>query len=151
MNLYKITIIDLPQNKHKIIESCDMAFSSPVSKRENYSELFEKIDKNAIFIAAYDEEPMGYAAIYANNKETRTAYITLIAVKPEFQGRKIGRALMEACEKVSNENEMKCIMLEVAKSNLKAIRFYEKCGFEVCMPEKESSLYMRKEIGRCLK
>ena len=50
-------------------------------KKIDFKAFFDKIDANAYFIVAYDENViLGYAVLYANNLETKEAYITLLEV-----------------------------------------------------------------------
>ncbi len=143
---YCVEILHTSQDKEDAIEQCDEAFMEPIKNRENYKELFEKIDKNAIFITAGNQETLGYAAMYANDLETKMAYITLIAVKPIYQGMHIGRNLLYACENLAKQSGMRCIKLEVSKKNYKAIAFYKKFGFEKMKQQNQNSIYMIKQL-----
>lgn len=142
----ELEIISESQRKQSIINQCDEAFVNPVTQRKNYKELFEKIDANATFISAYDKETMGYAAMYCNNLETREAYITLIAVKPDYQGKHIGTALLCECEKIALQKGMKSISLEVLKTNERAISFYVKLGFQNMGQKNWNSIHMMKQL-----
>ena len=54
------------------------------------------------------------------------SWIATIGVLPEYRGKGIGRALLEACEaELTTEN----IRLSVRASNTEAIRMYEKAGY----------------------
>ena len=53
-------------------------------------------------------------------------YVTNIAVLPEYRRQGIAQSLIESCA----QNKMDFITLEVRKSNLPAIKLYEKAGFE---------------------
>ena len=55
--------------------------------------------------------------------------ITMIALKKEFQGKGIGRYLLDWFVSLSKERGVNNIWLEVSKRNKKAIRFYENYGF----------------------
>lgn len=47
-----IEIITDTQIKRKIVGICDKAFMHGITIRKNYEEIFQKIDQNAVFIAA---------------------------------------------------------------------------------------------------
>lgn len=121
----------------KVILTCDDAFPNPVTQRAIYPELLAKISEKGNVIYAYNEErcgfqkeAMGYCAFYANDAEHGNAYISLLAVRPEYQHMQIGaRLLQAACERMQLSG-MKYCLLEVRKSNEAAQRFYEKIGFE---------------------
>ena len=75
-----------PNTINEIITKCDEAFAVPISEADYYPALLEKISKFAIVtIAKNDDELLGYAAFYANDKTTRIAYLTLIGVRPKCQ------------------------------------------------------------------
>lgn len=143
---YYVEILHISQHKEDAIEQCDEAFMEPIKDRGNYKELFEKIDKNAIFIAARNRETLGYAAMYANDLETKMAYITLLAVKPACQGMHIGSNLLSACENLARQSGMRCIKLEVSNKNRKAIGFYKRFGFEKMKQQNQNSIYMIKQL-----
>lgn len=142
--MVKVGIVESSQYKECAIIQCDEAFVLPVNQRSNYRELFEKIDRNAIFVVAEEEEILGYAAMYCNDMERLEAYITLIAVRPEAQGKQIGTRILSMCENIAIQKGMKTIRLEVSKMNSKAIAFYQKNGFEDIKQQGEESIYMRK-------
>ncbi len=116
--------------KEYIIKLCDTSFPNGICKRDNYKEIFDKIDKYAEFYVASSEgDVCGYAAMYNNDMDAKTAYITMICVRDIYQGRHIGSELMAACIDSAEKTGMKAVRLEVAKANLKAAAFYEKAGF----------------------
>lgn len=127
---------------------CDRAFRDSIFKREDFNSLIRKIDRHAEFLAAYSQGLAGYAAVYANNKETRAAYITLIAVLPEYQNKYIGISLLKMCEEVAWREGMRIIELEVDLCNEKAIRFYSRNGFYKLRDSEHGSMYMQKRIER---
>ena len=61
--------------------------------------------------------------MYANNLETRVAYISMIGVLGCMQGRHIGSQLMRKCIQVAQNNGMQFIRLEVLNANKKALIF----------------------------
>ena len=115
---------------NQIITDCDSAFEKPITKLENYSILLNKISERSYFYCACkDNKIAGYTAFYANDTADKRAYISLLAVKPEYQGLQIGQRLIEKCFGVSLEYNMKYVLLEVRKDNDKGLRFYKKNGF----------------------
>ena len=96
-----IEIITDTQIKRKIVGICDKAFMHGITIRKNYEEIFQKIDQNAVFIAAViDKNYVGYAALYANNHESRIAYISMIGVVQDMQRMHIGSRLLKRCIEV---------------------------------------------------
>lgn len=134
-------------DKRFIIERCDKSFIRPLTKRDNYEELFSKIDNNAVFYAAFEgDAPVGYAALYANDTKTKSGFISLLAVVEEMQHKHIGSALMQNCINRSIENGMTCIRLEVLRSKETAIRFYEHWDFKYERDSSEESIIMIKQL-----
>lgn len=124
-----------------VIRSCDGAFAEPVAQRAVYPDLLEKISqKGSVIFAADQGKPMGYCAFYANDTEQKKAYISLIAVAPEYQERRIGTKLLEEAFAVMRSCGMESCFLEVRKKNLSAIRFYQRNQFALAEERAESYL-----------
>lgn len=128
--------------KRKVMQICDESFERSICARLNFEELFNKIDKFAEFIVAYDEDVLGYAAMYANDNEGSVAYITLIGVRPQYQGEHVGRQLLMRCCEIALSQGMKEVKLEVRNENKKAVAFYQKNGFKIISSASEKSSYM---------
>ena len=134
-----------PGKKLEVMMTCDSAFDIPLMHRAGCDTLLEKISTKAIVLVACCKEPIGYAAMYANDLQNKTAFITMLAIRPELQGMRIGRRLLLDCEAKALENGMRHIRLEVAKGNDRAIRLYQKCGFQI-HDESKSGFYMMKAL-----
>ena len=118
MTIQKATKQDanaLFQLEQKVFDS----FNSPLSKRSFYYH----IGKNLLLIAKKEKNVAGYILILTSFKCPR---IYSIAVDPNFERQGIGKKLLEKALKRNN-----CLRLEVRKDNEKAIRLYEKIGFEI--------------------
>ena len=57
--------------------------------------------------------------------------ITQVSVKKDFQGRHIGRRLLETLEEEGKKEGVVSFFLEVRQSNAPAIHLYQNCGFSV--------------------
>ena len=101
----------------------------------------EKFSKYASVIVAENSENicMGFIAYYANNLESKTAYITMVATLPEYRGMHIGQSLMDYCKKDIIAKGYTFIRLEGGKNNLIAQQFYKKNGFVII---NENSKYL---------
>ena len=129
--------------KERVIRICDDSFPRGICKRDDYSEIFDKIDIYADFFVAYEEgEVCGYAAMYNNNQDLKKAYITMIGVRKTFQHKHIGSKLISACIDSAKDKGMVAIRLEVLKENTKAISFYKNAGFVYERSCSENSIYM---------
>lgn len=141
-----LALVQSSIQKKYAISVCDTAFESSIIGRKDYNSLFKKIDLFADFCIAYSYDVIGYTAMYANDLENKIAYITLIAVRQDFQKNGVGKSLLNWCENTAYKKGMKILRLEVNKKNKKARTFYEKNGFEYESIKKTKSLYMRKII-----
>lgn len=85
------------------------------------------------------------------------AHLLVLAVKPEEQRAGVGSALIRHCEKEARSRQLPALMLEVRPSNLQAIAFYQREGFEQIAVRKdyypasggtrEDALIMRKTFS----
>lgn len=75
-----------------------------------------------------NKEIIGYAVIWKIYEEF---HIANIAIRPDYQGRKLGKYLLMEILKMADN--CKYAILEVRESNVKAIQLYEKFGFKVIM------------------
>ena len=64
-------------------------------------------------------------------KENETCFIGKLIIDPDFQNQGIGTNLLRNLIKELTLNNIKQVILEVRKNNKKAIRFYQKHGFEI--------------------
>lgn len=139
-----INVIETKECIDKVIRICDDAFHSPVVKRDNYRELLDKFSSSASFICAYNREVLGYAVFYANDYKSKTAYVSLIAVRPEFQRLRIGSAILNTCQDIAMIHGMHTLLLEVDIDNEKGISFYRRHGF--IKVEENNKILMRKNL-----
>ncbi len=96
-------------------------FSTPWS--ENM--IISSIENGCIMVVAeIDNKVVGYAGLYPSGD------ITNVAVIPNEQGKGYGTELVKELIKVAKINDIEKLFLEVRVSNIKAIKLYEKCGFE---------------------
>ena len=84
-----------------------------------------------VVIAEYAEgkerKPVGSATLYLYAKSLR---IFSIAVLPELHGKGIGKQLLDYAIDFARSGKIARISLEVIKSDLKTIQFYERAGFK---------------------
>lgn len=112
----------------------------------------EKSDSNDLTDNRKNQEseccavPFGILIMYANDKETKKAYISLIGVKREFFGKGRGAYLMSKAEEIARKEKMCNLMLEVDNDNVRAQKFYKKCGFSQCDVNSGKSFYMIKGL-----
>lgn len=144
----EIVIRELPTSElPQIVLICNDAFENSVFPGPNAEDYLQKWQNQAIFIAAKaGKEHLGYAIFYANNVRDKIAYISMIAVRPKYQGVHIGQRLLDECFRISKDCGMFLIRLEVRKDNQKALSLYRKNGFEYESEARSESIYMRKTL-----
>ncbi len=85
-----------------------------------------------IFIFENAKETIGYSIVnrfWSNEFSGHILYIDELYVKPAFRSSGIGAQFFEYLQ-TNPENDSVAFMLETVRTNDKAIRFYEKNGFE---------------------
>ena len=100
-------------------------------------------------VAKINNQIVGFAGIIPIVDECE---ISNIVVHKDFRNQKIGSSLLEALIDLAISFNIKIINLEVRKSNVPAIKLYEKYGFEVCGIRKnyynntEDAILMKKDL-----
>lgn len=98
-----------------------------------------------IAFAEIDNEPAGILSMYANNFETRAAFISIVSVSPKFRGCGVGATLISQAINRARDIGMNSIILKVLSSNKIAISLYKSFGFEpICVLS--NRLQMRLDI-----
>lgn len=78
------------------------------------------------WVYQFEEQIAGYVVMSIAAGE---AHILTLAVHPEYQGKGLARKILEHVLMISRERGAESIFLEVRPSNQRAIRIYEKAGF----------------------
>jgi len=87
-------------------------------------------------------KPVASATLFPYSKTLR---LFSIAVLPTFQGKGIGKQLIEYILQFARNNKFERISLEVIKSNEQLIRYYENLGFKIT--EELPEYYSKTEDG----
>lgn len=90
-------------------------------------------------------ELKAFISYYKNNPEKTVAFLTMILVAKDYQGKGIGKLLLEFSIKDILKSGFKKYSLEVSKDNASAIQFYLNYGFTK-KEERDAILLMVKEI-----
>lgn len=115
----------------KHLEECDQLFIPPLSETINLNAYSKKIKTYAdTFEAWANNRLIGFIAVYYNDTQPKTAYITNVSVLSDFLGMKIADNLLKKVETKINELDVSAIELEVDKNNINAINLYSKYNFE---------------------
>ena len=116
---------DIPQ----IARIEKMVFPSPWSEAAFRSELNDNAMAAYLVLTeeARSKEVLAYGGLWKIFDE---GHITNIAVRPQDQGKKLGKMILHAMIQWAWANELSHVTLEVRINNEKAINMYKKAGFE---------------------
>ena len=136
-------------DKDKILsflEKLNAEFHPPLSTKVNFDDYIDKIFRLAEFFCFLDDdgELIGLLVMYANDKKALAAHITLLAVDPKYRGRKIASRLLSEAKIVAKDSALKRVKTVTWKDNQKAIRLYNKMGFN--MTKSYENKYGVKEV-----
>jgi glutathione synthase/RimK-type ligase-like ATP-grasp enzyme/ribosomal protein S18 acetylase RimI-like enzyme len=137
------SILDDLDFLEKLETACFPEFQRSTSRAIRYSitSPFQKV-VIAETSEGKEKKKAGSAILYIYAKTLR---IFSIAVLPEMQGKGIGKQLLEYAVDLARSGKIGRITLEVRKSDLKVIRFYESAGFK--FTEELPDYYMKGENG----
>lgn len=101
---------------------------------ENFQKEFTEEDAHCFFIMQH-ETPAGYLRVRKNNEAesylgTNTMEIHRLYVDHRFHGQNVGGKLMQQALDIAASKKVDWVWLGVWEKNPRAIRFYEKWGFE---------------------
>lgn len=105
------------------------SFEFDLFDRKQYRYLIAKANSTA-FVLLVGKTLAGSAIILWRKGSTK-AHLYTIAIDPEFQGRGLGRKLLEACVAEARKNGCDRFALEVRADNRPAIALYKKLGYEI--------------------
>ena len=116
-------------------------------KQTDLESFSEKLSKLAwVVVAKEGENPVSFVVFYSNDKDRKCGYFTLLATKPEFQGKGLGKALCNYGLETMKKDGMETARLEVDCDNLIATKLYEKIGFVYESDTDRNSIYMKKDL-----
>ncbi|WP_299114707.1 N-acetyltransferase [uncultured Winogradskyella sp.] len=109
-------------------------------------EYISKLIGNSVINTEYQNDVLaGFIAFYANNTETKTGYMSMLAVDKSYRGNGVAEMLIVKAEGHLKKIGFKYFDLEVLKSNASAIALYAKKGFSIF--EDDTTHYkMRKSL-----
>lgn len=131
---------------YQLLTKVDSDFEPPLSLNLDLGEYSKKIASKAILFTRFHEKTLiALCAIYATDKEHLQAYLTLLAVAPEFRGIGLAKKIIAEMEVYVLNNGFKSIRLEVYKTNLGALSMYKSLGYEI-VEQSHHSYFLQKVI-----
>lgn len=124
------TIDNNNKSIYAFLHKADSSFQPPLSKRLSITDYAKKLADHAQNIfAVRSNKNVAHAALYVNDLEHHKAFLSSIAVLPEFCNQGIGEQLMLECFSCAKAHGMKYLVLEVSHESTKAIALYKRNGF----------------------
>jgi ribosomal protein S18 acetylase RimI-like enzyme len=133
MNKIKIDY-DFPSDRElkKFILSTELYIPRPLTQRVNLNSFLNKLKCKANIVCAWKNKKLGGVSLfYLKETENPVAFITYIAVIPEFWGEGLAGKLLNQTKQLAKNFNKKQVKLEVDKDNKRAIAFYKKQGFQI--------------------
>ena len=115
-----------------------LCFAEPWSEKA----IMEEAERGYFIAAFIDGAFAGYAGMTQVLDERD---ICNVATVPEFRGKGVGRAIVEALIENARETGASVVMLEVRASNKAAITLYEKAGFSLVGKRKNFYSFPRED------
>lgn len=116
-----------------IWRSLSIAFEPPLEETvDSFDTLIDKVAMHGKTLAyKKDGLVLGAVSFYANDLESKSAFVTLLATDESARGEGLGHALLSAAIQESQKFGMSRMRLDVRTENDRAKRFYESHGFIV--------------------
>ncbi|MBQ8049153.1 MAG: GNAT family N-acetyltransferase [Bacteroidales bacterium] len=113
----------------ELLKKFDKCFNPPFSQSIDLETYADKLSQHAYFIVAEAENNIvGLLAYYRNDFE-KELYVPYLVVDNTFQGHSIGKLMLEKLNNI-HESIYQTVVLEVVKTNFKALHFYKRNGFK---------------------
>lgn len=121
-------------------------YNKKLNNKEFIENISNKYYKNGVVFKSIAEDQItGMIAFYCNNITDKKAFLSMIVVKAEYQGKGVGGVLLKQMEKECSCLGMSYVVLEVDRTNKNAQGFYLLHGYQI-IKKCEDSLFM----GKCL-
>lgn len=102
------------------------------SNAKSFASYINKVLNHGHLLIHHDYEKIhGLIVFYANDYLTGEAYISLLAVRNEFQGEGIGKNLLKNAISYIAGTGMNKIIVKTWYENIAALELYQKNGFEI--------------------
>lgn len=109
----------------------DKSYVKKWAEGPSYAERRREIIAKGLSYGAFAGGRMVGALIMEKRDWNRTLHVEDLEVMPDWQGRGVGRRLMEKADEVARGLGVRAITLETQNTNFPAIRFYRQNGYEI--------------------
>jgi len=101
--------------------------------KDNFKKFIDNENYGNCFKIVFEGEIAGYIILvkyFSFEFGGEILFLDELFVKPEFQGKSLGKKALEFVKDYSVENQFKVVLLEIENHNEKARKLYEHYGFE---------------------
>ena len=95
-----------------------------------FGEVFP-LGKTPFLVVEFDGERAGYLAYVLHFPSAKEASVVLLAVRPQFQGRGVGRSLQGAFEAVCRPLDISRLHISSTNDNIPGLYFYQRIGYRL--------------------
>ncbi|MEJ6518163.1 GNAT family N-acetyltransferase [Shewanella bicestrii] len=128
----------------ELLEKVDNEFQPRLSSKVNLTEYACKLNDKAVLFVELDKEILiGLCAVYMSDRIQLQAYLSMLAVDPEYRGKGFAKKLILDMESTVKDNGFKIIRLEVYKTNKGALSMYLKLNY-IIIDSTENSFFLQK-------
>jgi ribosomal protein S18 acetylase RimI-like enzyme len=113
------------------LEELNIVYEKHWQADEENEARYSRMLRQGLSLGLYDDERLVGIAIAEKQAWNRTLWIWEFHIDPEYQQRGMGRQLMEALAEIGKRAGCRVMVCETQNTNVPAIRFYRKVGFEV--------------------
>lgn len=123
----------------EFLSDVNLLFDPPLKDRINkrsdvksFQYFVEKVlTKGFVLVQFNNVEIEGISLFYANDLKTFKSYITLVAVRSNYQGQGLGERIVKSTIDIIKYTGMKSINVKTWSGNFGAVALYEKLGFKI--------------------
>lgn len=129
------------------IEGINEDVFPPLDERVILSEYAHKLAQSADCIIVRENNRIeGLSAVYCNDYETKSSYLSLIAVSRALRNKGVAVKLLDETIQHSKLKGMERLVLETHKQNESALKLYLKYGFKELKNDENGVILMSYQI-----
>lgn len=122
---------------------------SRVRSAESVARELDNAGNLKVFLAMHGDEVVGFCSFSHYKQDEGALYVPLLNVRPDYHGRKVGKALILKAVETTVDMGWPRLDLFTWAGNTKAVPMYKKCGF--FWEKKDNSVHLMNFIPTVLK
>ena len=141
------------------LQPLDPPYLKRFGRDDNLEEQMEEVLKQGLSLGAYDGSKLIGIAIAERREWNKSLWVWELHIDADYQGKGIGTKLMNALTRKATKAELRVMVCETQNTNVPAIQFYRKLGFEIDgidlsyytnndVEEGEVAIFMKKKLGK---